>query len=163
MPTLLAALAGDSIRPTQESPSDAAIDAVKNADIGFIANQLPRHPRHEQLLRDCVTNPQPERCGFRTPVFSDAKTIDGWHRSRALDRHRLLSPRSMHRLDVLAMVKRRALTAGISTAIGCHTFRVVMSNRHHNVLEEWWHAGTCTTHRQPRVSSHNWPLRPAFG
>jgi integrase/recombinase XerD len=29
----------------------------------------------------------------------------------------------MHRVDVLAMVKRRAAQTGLSTAVCCHTFR----------------------------------------
>ncbi len=60
-------------------------------------------------------------------AYLDAALIENDRKGpllRSLDRHRLLSPRPMHRLDVLAMIKRRALAAGISTAIGCDTFRV---------------------------------------
>lgn len=42
---------------------------------------------------------------------------------RSVSRERLLTARSMHRIDVLRMIKRRAAMAGISTRIGCHTFR----------------------------------------
>lgn len=42
---------------------------------------------------------------------------------RTLNRHRQLTGQRMHRLDVLAMIKRRANAAEISTSIGCHTFR----------------------------------------
>ena len=42
---------------------------------------------------------------------------------RSVSREKTLTVRSMHRIDVLRMIKRRAATAGISTRIGCHTFR----------------------------------------
>ncbi len=40
-----------------------------------------------------------------------------------MDRRRMLSPRPLHRTDVLAMVKRRVKTAGLPAAICNHTFR----------------------------------------
>jgi integrase/recombinase XerD len=42
---------------------------------------------------------------------------------RSVSREKTLTTRSMHRIDVLRMIKRRATKAGISTRIGCHTFR----------------------------------------
>ena len=42
---------------------------------------------------------------------------------RTLDRRRRLTGRRMQREEVLAMVKRRARQAGLSTAVCCHTFR----------------------------------------
>ncbi|MBM3970813.1 MAG: integrase [Planctomycetes bacterium] len=42
---------------------------------------------------------------------------------RSFDRQRKLTNRRIQRLDVLAMVKRRARQAGLPTRIGCHTFR----------------------------------------
>ena len=42
---------------------------------------------------------------------------------RSLDRHRRLTERRMQREEVLAMVKRRARQAGLSSAVCCHTFR----------------------------------------
>lgn len=47
----------------------------------------------------------------RTPLF------------RAIDRKRQLSPRPLHRANVLAMVKRRVKAAGLPSAICNHTFR----------------------------------------
>jgi len=47
----------------------------------------------------------------RTPLF------------RAVDRRRNLSPRPLHRTDVLLMVKRRVKAAGLPAAICNHTFR----------------------------------------
>ncbi|MBI1315017.1 tyrosine-type recombinase/integrase [bacterium] len=40
-----------------------------------------------------------------------------------VSRHRTLTPRRMHRADVLRMIKRRARQAGLATHICCHTFR----------------------------------------
>jgi site-specific recombinase XerD len=42
---------------------------------------------------------------------------------RSLNRKRQLTERRMHRLEVLAMVKRRARRATLSPAVCCHTFR----------------------------------------
>jgi len=42
---------------------------------------------------------------------------------RSLDRHRGLTQRRMHRLEVLGIIKRRAKAAGLPPAICCHTFR----------------------------------------
>ena len=71
---------------------------------------------------------------------------------RSLDRHRVLSLRRMHRLDVLAMIKRRALAAGISTAIGCHTFRatgITTYLKNGGTLE---HAQHIANHESPRTT-----------
>ena len=42
---------------------------------------------------------------------------------RTIGRHRKLTLNRMHRIDALRMIKRRALRAGLSTAVCCHTFR----------------------------------------
>jgi integrase/recombinase XerD len=42
---------------------------------------------------------------------------------RSVSRHRALTPRRMHRTDVLRMIKRRARQAGLATHVCCHTFR----------------------------------------
>jgi integrase/recombinase XerD len=42
---------------------------------------------------------------------------------RSVDRRRLLTERRIHRIEVLAMVKRRARAAGLPDRIGCHTWR----------------------------------------
>ena len=42
---------------------------------------------------------------------------------RSLNRRRQLTSRRLHRREVLAMVKRRALAAGLPRTIGCHTMR----------------------------------------
>ena len=42
---------------------------------------------------------------------------------RTISRHRQLTPRRMHRADVLRMIKRRARQSGVPEHISCHTFR----------------------------------------
>ena len=42
---------------------------------------------------------------------------------RSLDRRRNLTGRRIHRIEVLAMIKRRARQAGLPETISCHTFR----------------------------------------
>ncbi len=42
---------------------------------------------------------------------------------RSLNRRRQLTTRRLHRREVLAMVKRRAVAAGLPRTIGCHTMR----------------------------------------
>jgi integrase/recombinase XerD len=42
---------------------------------------------------------------------------------RSVDKHRQLTPNPMTRTDVLRMVKRRALEAGLPSSTCCHTFR----------------------------------------
>jgi len=42
---------------------------------------------------------------------------------RSLDRERHLTERRLHRLEVLAMTKRRARQAGLPMTTCCHTFR----------------------------------------
>jgi len=49
--------------------------------------------------------------GKTTPLF------------RTLDRHRHLTQNRMDRREVLAMIKRRAMLAGLPANISCHTFR----------------------------------------
>jgi integrase/recombinase XerD len=42
---------------------------------------------------------------------------------RSISRNRQLTPRRMHRTDVLRMIKRRSRQAGLATRVCCHTFR----------------------------------------
>ncbi len=42
---------------------------------------------------------------------------------RSLNRRRQVTERRLHRLEVLAMIKRRARQASLSETISCHTFR----------------------------------------
>jgi integrase/recombinase XerD len=42
---------------------------------------------------------------------------------RSVDKHKKITMNSMTRTDVLRMVKRRALEAGLPSSTCCHTFR----------------------------------------
>jgi integrase len=42
---------------------------------------------------------------------------------RSMDKHRHLTDNPMTRTDVLRMIKRRALAAGLPSSTCCHTFR----------------------------------------
>lgn len=59
-------------------------------------------------------------------AYMSACKIDEQHKSplfRSLDRKRRLTKRRPHRLEVLAMIKRRARRAGLPETTCCHTFR----------------------------------------
>ena len=71
---------------------------------------------------------------------------------RSLDRHRHLSERRMHRREVLAMVKRRARSAGLPDIISNHSFRATgITTYLHNggTLE---HAQRIAAHESPRTT-----------
>jgi len=59
-------------------------------------------------------------------TYMSACKIGEQHKSplfRSLDRKRRLTERRLHRLEVLAMIKRRARQAGLPETTCCHTFR----------------------------------------
>jgi site-specific recombinase XerD len=73
-------------------------------------HELPCHHVAEQYL-DAYLGVLAESTNRKLPLF------------RSLDRHRQLTDRRIDRREVLAMVKRRAIAAGIPPHICCHTFR----------------------------------------
>ena len=71
---------------------------------------------------------------------------------RALDRRHQLTGRRLHRVDVLAMVKRRAKRMGLSRDICCHTFRatgITAYLMNGGTLE---HAQQIANHESPRTT-----------
>jgi site-specific recombinase XerD len=71
---------------------------------------------------------------------------------RSLDRRRQLTDRRLHRIDVLAMVKRRTRRAGLSPDICCHTFRatgITAYLMNGGTLE---HAQQIAAHESPRTT-----------
>ena len=59
-------------------------------------------------------------------AYMEAAGIAGDKKSplfRSIDRRRRLTDNSMHRTDVLRMIKRRASAAGLPQSTCCHTFR----------------------------------------
>lgn len=73
-------------------------------------HELPCHHVAEEYL-DAYLAVLPPNTDRRLPLF------------RSLDRRRALTERRLDRREVLGMIKRRALAAGIPPHICCHTFR----------------------------------------
>ena len=73
-------------------------------------HDVPAHHKAEEYV-DAYLNAALIESDRHTPLF------------RSLDRHRQLGTRRIHRLDVLAMIKRRARQVGLPPTICCHTFR----------------------------------------
>ena len=83
---------------------------------------------------------------------TDCKAQKGMPLFRTLDRSDRLTERRMHRLDVLAMIKRRARQARLSTAVCCHTFRatgITCYLLNGGTLE---HAQRIAAHESPRTT-----------
>ena len=69
-----------------------------------------------------------------------------------MDRRRHLTDRRLHRIDVLAMVKRRARRAGLSPNTCCHSFRatgITAYLMNGGTLE---HAQQIAAHESPRTT-----------
>lgn len=73
-------------------------------------HQVPAHHTAEAYL-DAYLDAIGIRSDPRSPLF------------RSIDRHRGITPRALTRNDALRLVKRRALAAGLSPSVCCHTFR----------------------------------------
>ncbi len=88
-------------------------------------------------------------------AYLDAALIAGDRHTplfRSLDRYRQLSARRIHRLEVLAMIKRRARQVGLPPNIGCHTFRatgITTYLKNGGVLE---HAQRIANHESARTT-----------
>jgi site-specific recombinase XerD len=102
-------------------------------------HELPAHHKAEEYLDAYIA-----AAGIAdqrgTPLF------------RSLDRQRHLTDRRLHRIDVLAMIKRRARRAGLSPDICCHTFRatgITAYLMNGGTLE---HAQQIAAHESPRTT-----------
>jgi site-specific recombinase XerD len=73
-------------------------------------HEVPAHHNAEAYL-DAYLDAAGIRDEKKSPLF------------RSVDRHRKITPKMMARTDVLRMVKRRALEAGLPSSTCCHTFR----------------------------------------
>ena len=71
---------------------------------------------------------------------------------RSLDRKRRLTERRLHRLEVLAMVKRRALQAGLPESTCCHTFRATGITTYLQNGGTIEHAQQIAAHESPRTT-----------
>jgi site-specific recombinase XerD len=71
---------------------------------------------------------------------------------RRLDRRRHLTERRMHRLEVLAMIKRRARQAGLPDTTCCHTFRATGITTYLQNGGTIEHAQQIAAHESPRTT-----------
>jgi len=71
---------------------------------------------------------------------------------RAMDRKKHVSPRPLHRTDVLAMVKRRAKAAGLPATISNHTFRATGITAYMNNGGTLEHAQQIAAHESARTT-----------
>src|SRR5262249_14284649 len=71
---------------------------------------------------------------------------------RTIDRHGRLTGRRLHRLDVLAMVKRRARRAGLPENICCHSFRATGITVYLQSGGSLEHAQRIAAHESPRTT-----------
>jgi integrase/recombinase XerD len=71
---------------------------------------------------------------------------------RTLDRERQLTDRRLHRLEVLAMIKRRARQAGLPLTTCCHTFRATGITTYLQNGGTIEHAQQIANHESPRTT-----------
>ena len=71
---------------------------------------------------------------------------------RSLDRERHLTERRLHRLEVLAMIKRRARQAGLPQTTCCHTFRATGITTYLQNGGTMEHAQQIANHESPRTT-----------
>jgi integrase len=71
---------------------------------------------------------------------------------RSLDRKRQLTERRLHRLEVLAMIKRRARQAGLPHTTCCHTFRATGITTYLQNGGTIEHAQQIANHESPRTT-----------
>jgi integrase/recombinase XerD len=71
---------------------------------------------------------------------------------RSLDRTRQLTGRRLHRLEVLAMIKRRARQAGLPQTTCCHTFRATGITTYLQKGGTIEHAQQIANHESPRTT-----------
>jgi len=79
-------------------------------------HDVPVHHKAEQYVDEYMA-------AVGVPAATETAGRKGTPLFRSLDRHRHLTDRRIHRNEVLAMIKRRALHARLPPSICCHTFR----------------------------------------
>jgi len=102
-------------------------------------HDVPAHRQAEQYVREYVA-----AAGIRgeskTPLF------------RTLDRRKQLSDRRLQSREALAMVKRRALQAGLSPKVCCHSFRATGITAYLESGGTLEHAQRIAAHASPRTT-----------
>lgn len=71
---------------------------------------------------------------------------------RTLNRSGRLTERRLHRLEVLAMIKRRSFHAGLTTAVCCHSFRGTGITCYLLAGGSLEHAQRIAAHESPRTT-----------
>jgi integrase len=102
-------------------------------------HEVPAHHKAEEYL-DAYLFAAGLDVEPKTPLF------------RSLDRHRRLTDRCIDRREVLAMVKRRALAAGLPADICCHTFRATGITAYLLNGGSLEHAQQIAAHESPRTT-----------
>ena len=102
-------------------------------------HEVPTHHNAEAYVDDYLTAAQiaADRKG---PLF------------RSLDRKRCLTKRRLHRLEVLAMIKRRARQSGLPETTCCHTFRATGITTYLQNGGTIEHAQQIAAHESPRTT-----------
>jgi integrase/recombinase XerD len=72
--------------------------------------------------------------------------------THSLDRERHLTERRLHRLEVLAMIRRRARRAGLPQTTCCHTFRATGITTYLQNGGTIEHAQQIANHESPRTT-----------
>jgi site-specific recombinase XerD len=88
-------------------------------------------------------------------AYLEAAGIRGEKKSvlfRSVDKHRRLTPNPMTRTDVLRMVKRRAVGAGLPSSTCCHTFRATGITAYLENGGTIENAQTIAAHESPRTT-----------
>lgn len=101
-------------------------------------HEVPAHHTAEEYMDAYLQAVGPAE--KKTPLF------------RSLDRKRQVTERRMHRLEVLAMIKRRARNAGLSPAVCCHTFRATGITAYLDNGGTIEHAQRIAAHESPRTT-----------
>ncbi|HEX3146987.1 MAG TPA: tyrosine-type recombinase/integrase [Gemmataceae bacterium] len=102
-------------------------------------HDVPAHHKAEEYLDD-----------YLATTGSDGQR--GRALFRTLDRKGQLTERRMHRVEVLAMIKRRARQVGLATAVCCHSFRATGITCYLLSGGTLEHAQRIAAHESPRTT-----------
>ena len=102
-------------------------------------HEVPAHHNAEEYM-DAYLAAAGIAVRKKTPLF------------RSLDRHRHLTERRLHRVETLAMIKRRAHKINLPETICCHTFRATGITAYLSNGGTLEHAQRIAAHESPRTT-----------
>lgn len=102
-------------------------------------HEVPAHHKAEEYM-DAYLAAAGITDRNKTPLF------------RSLDRHRRLTERRLHRVETLAMIKRRARKINLPETICCHTFRATGITAYLSNGGTLEHAQRIAAHESPRTT-----------